>query len=97
MFTRTRDFVKGRDAIDVGLWEYSLELFTREGRSIDIEGCATWWLPEGCHCLERCGRCGNNIHSPFHGPVFGQPVGSRPYGHEYMPDPKQRRSGVDHE
>lgn len=38
----------------------------------------------GCRC-GKCAVCGYPKHSGIHGPVFGQPPGSEPWGHEYVP------------
>lgn len=38
------------------------------------------------HC--KCGMCAvcpYPKHMAIHGPLYGQPPGSRPYGHEFVP------------
>lgn len=37
-----------------------------------------------CKCEPIC-VCGWRKHVAIHGPFFGQPPGSKPYGHEYKP------------
>lgn len=37
-----------------------------------------------CRC-EKCAACGWNKHMAVHGPVYGQPAGSKPYDHEFVP------------
>ena len=59
------------------------EMFSREGASIDIT-CPTRRGTRSCRC-EKCDVCGYGKHSPLHGPLFGRPVGSPPYGHEFVP------------
>jgi hypothetical protein len=38
-----------------------------------------------CRC-GPCAICGYQKHMGIHGPLFGQPAGSLPYGHEYVPE-----------
>lgn len=37
-----------------------------------------------CTC-GKCARCGFPKHMAIHGPKYGQPPGSEPYGHEFEP------------
>ena len=51
--------------------------------AIDINAC-----PRGprkyhpCRCAP-CITCGFGKHTAVHGPVLGQPPGTKPWGHEY--------------
>ncbi len=38
----------------------------------------------GCRC-GKCAACGLQKHTAIHGPLLGQPPGSKPWGHEYRP------------
>ena len=38
-----------------------------------------------CRCGPVCAHCGFGKHAAIHGPYFGQPAGSEPYGHEFAP------------
>lgn len=38
-----------------------------------------------CHCEPMCAICGNRKHKAVHGPCFGQPAGSKPWGHKFVP------------
>lgn len=38
-----------------------------------------------CRCKPVCSVCGQHKHSAVHGPIYGQPPGSVPWGHEYHP------------
>jgi len=40
---------------------------------------------QNCHCRPKCRRCGYGPHMAIHGPLYGRPPGSEPYGHEYNP------------
>ena len=40
----------------------------------------------GCSC-GLCAKCGSPKHSAIHGPAYGQPPGSKPYGHEFVEKP----------
>lgn len=59
------------------------DLFNRVGASIDIS-CPTRRETGYCRC-EKCDVCGYGKHSPMHGPIYGQPIGSAPWGHEFVP------------
>lgn len=65
-------------------WYTHLVLFSHTGKSIDILNCSRYWSHE-CHCTP-CDVCQQGKHSAYHGPVLGQPVGSPPWGHEYVPE-----------
>lgn len=56
-------------------------LFNRVGRSIDVLTCAL--RQSYCRCKPKCAICGCAPHTGFHGPIYGRPVGSVPWGHEY--------------
>ncbi len=38
-----------------------------------------------CRC-GKCARCGHPKHTAIHGPLYGQPPGSKPYGCRYEPE-----------
>jgi hypothetical protein len=40
-----------------------------------------------CRC-GRCAVCGNQKHTAIHGPLCGQPPGSKPWGHRFVPATK---------
>lgn len=40
-----------------------------------------------CKC-GRCSACGYPMHTAIHGPTYGQPAGSKPYGHLFLKPPK---------
>jgi len=46
--------------------------------------CLTRTTGGTCRCQPRCAVCGFGEHSAVHGPVFGQPPGSTPWGHAYV-------------
>lgn len=37
-----------------------------------------------CKC-EVCSVCGFHKHDAIHGPLYGAPPGSKPWGHEHLP------------
>jgi hypothetical protein len=42
--------------------------------------------PRWPYCLcGRCEVCGEHKHMAVHLPLFGQPPGSRPWGHRFVP------------
>ena len=51
-----------------------------ETGAIDIRECPTW---PNCRC-GACSLCGHQKHKAIHGPVHGEPPGSKPWGHEYI-------------
>lgn len=57
-----------------------------EAGAVDWDACPTrrydGW--NRCSCGE-CEMCGNQKHTAIHGPLLGQPPGSKPYGHEFKP------------
>lgn len=56
--------------------------------AIDVFGCTTrtWGRSGGdCRCTPRCAVCGYGRHMGAHGPLIGQPIGSRPAGHQFVP------------
>ena len=62
--------------------------------AIDLDACTTRRRPALCWCLPKCTVCGYGPHVSVHGPLYGQPPGSRPCGHEYQPPeglPEQQR------
>lgn len=48
--------------------------------AVDLEEC----VPHQCR-HGHCAVCGELKHKAAHGPVFGQPPGSPPYDHEFVP------------
>lgn len=44
-----------------------------------------------CSC-GRCAVCGHPKHTAIHGPIYGQPPGSRPYGHQFVPADREGRT-----
>lgn len=57
----------------------------------DTEACPTRFRNRGpasaeCRCLPPCVICGYGEHAAIHGPLFGQPPGSKPWGHEFKPE-----------
>ena len=63
--------------------------------AVDLNACPTrkwkyrkWW----CYCIP-C-KCGAKKHASVHGPILGEPPGSKPWGHEYEPNIK---SGAENE
>lgn len=53
--------------------------------AIDGDLCTTRIRNGQCRCKPKCAVCGKGPHSAIHGPVYGQPPGSKPWGHEYVP------------
>lgn len=53
--------------------------------AVDLDACPSR-TPKlrRCRC-EKCDVCGQPKHSAVHGPSFGDPPGSKPWGHEYVP------------
>lgn len=51
--------------------------------AVDFDQCTRRYR-RGCYC-GRCAVCGFPMHSAVHGPVLGQPPGSKPFGHEFVP------------
>lgn len=65
----------------------SKELLSNEQRgAVDFNEC-----PEigskmrwgSCRC-GPCAVCGHQKHTAVHGPMFGEPAGSKPWDHEYV-------------
>lgn len=52
--------------------------------AVDIVACPTRTWGQ-CRCLPMCDKCPNRKHTAVHGPLLGEPAGSKPYGHEYRP------------
>ena len=60
--------------------------------AIDISYCPTK-RETPCRC-GPCEACGFGPHMAIHGPVFGQPPGSRPWGHMYQArEPEEGANG----
>lgn len=51
--------------------------------AVDLDACETR-RGQNCHC-GTCAVCGYAMHMSIHGPLFGQPPGSKPFGHEFVP------------
>lgn len=51
--------------------------------AIDTRVCQTRIRNGSCRCLPKCRHCGYGPHMGIHGPCYGQPPGSKPWGHEY--------------
>ena len=56
------------------------------GGAVDLELCPALGR---CRC-EKCRICGYHKHTAVHGPVYGEPPGSKPFGHEFVADPRVR-------
>jgi hypothetical protein len=55
----------------------------------DLDACTT--RRKGttvCRCLPKCAVCGHGPHMAIHGPSAGEQPGSKPWGHEYQPEPR---------
>lgn len=46
-----------------------------------------------CRCKPVCRHCGHGEHGAIHGPSLGQPVGSKPWGHQFEPEGEQDQPG----
>ena len=59
-----------------------------ESGAIDVQECPTRSdRPyRGCSCTPTCAICGDGPHWASHGPYYGQPIGTTPFGHAYVPD-----------
>jgi hypothetical protein len=51
------------------------------GGAVDFSECPS---PRRCPC-GHCDLCGYPKHSGIHGPVYGEPPGSKPWGHAFVP------------
>lgn len=51
----------------------------------DLKACPTKGQRGWCACGEPCVVCGYREHFAIHGPKYGQPPGSEPWGHEFKP------------
>ncbi len=49
-----------------------------------------WGNRSVCRC-EKCYVCGWGKHMVVHGPAYGEPPGSKPYDHEFVPLTTSRR------
>lgn len=54
--------------------------------AIDLDACTTRRKNGLCRCEPKCKECDFGPHVAIHGPFRGQPPGSKPYGHEYVPN-----------
>ena len=52
--------------------------------AVDLSECPTG-AGNKCRCRPRCRMCGFRKHMAVHGPVLGQPPGSKPWDHEFVP------------
>lgn len=57
--------------------------------AVDLNDCLYTKFGRKCKC-GYCVICGYAKHTAIHGPLFGQPPGSRPYGHEFVLKEKGR-------
>jgi hypothetical protein len=48
--------------------------------AVALDSCWLRWCQHG-----KCARCNYPMHSAIHGPLWGQPAGSKPYGHRFVP------------
>lgn len=63
-----------------------------KSRSINVLACPSRWGRTGnCRCVPKCAWCGYGPHMAAHGPVANEPVGGRPYGHAFDPNPRSGR------
>jgi len=56
--------------------------------AVDVDACPRAGHRRGAGIPCRCGLClvcGFPKHSAVHGPAWGEPPGSRPWGHEFRP------------
>jgi hypothetical protein len=51
----------------------------------DYTACPTRRNRSMCHCQPRCAICGWGKHDAIHGPKYGEPPGSEPWGHAFAP------------
>jgi len=56
----------------------------------DFYKCPNRWTNSNgsaglCRCIPKCEICGYGEHDGVHGPYYGEPPGSKPYGHKYKP------------
>jgi hypothetical protein len=59
--------------------------------ALDLDACPTRTpLRRACRCLPVCATCGDVPHLAVHGPIFGAPPGSKPWGHRYVPQVVER-------
>jgi hypothetical protein len=57
------------------------------GGAVDLGSCQKSlyrWGRWHCDC-GKCSVCGHQKHTGIHGPFYGHPPGTKPYGHEYKP------------
>jgi hypothetical protein len=50
--------------------------------AVDTRKCPKFPRVGNCRC-GKCVRCGFQKHTGIHGPFYGKPPGSKPYGHEF--------------
>lgn len=53
------------------------------GGAIDWNECPYLIMMRRCRC-GYCAVCNHPKHTAIHGPVYGEPPGSKPYGHEFI-------------
>ena len=51
--------------------------------AVDLSECPTG-AGNRCRC-DRCRVCGYRKHMAVHGPMYGEPPGSKPWDHEFVP------------
>lgn len=60
--------------------------------AIDTDRCPTRFKGRNktdCKCKPVCIVCGFGPHAAVHGPLYGQPPGTKPWKHEYQPPKDQ--------
>lgn len=73
----------------MNLAEYYDQKIIKTG-AVDLDDCRRNYF-HNCTCNPVCGRCGCAKHTAVHGPIAGQPPGSKPWGHEYTPEQEQSK------
>lgn len=80
--------------------ETPMRKLTERG-AIDFAECTTCSYREdrsgkrrfyGCRC-GKCAACGLHKHIGIHGPLYGNPPGSKPFGHEFVPVEQKAKGG----
>lgn len=51
--------------------------------AVDFKECPQYG--SSCRCEPKCAVCGFGKHMAVHGPHYGEPPGSKPWGHEFKP------------
>lgn len=66
---------------------------TDQEGACDLSACTA--RPHGrmCQCKPKCQVCGFGEHTATHGPHYGQPPGSKPWGHKFRPQVEEHPNG----